>query len=96
MGKINVSKLKVAVEEARTVRQYCDSLIIVHFEQALVEEQIAEILTILQSLYDGEIKIIQTLVTFVDWTLNFHENEKCHYQRICLLSLVTTFDQFLI
>ena len=42
-----MSKLKVAVEEARTARLCCRSLAIAHFEQGLVEQLIAKVLTIL-------------------------------------------------
>ena len=87
-----MSKLKVGVEEAKTTRLCC---LIAPFEQALVEQQTEEIVTILKSSNDGKIIIIQTLVICVDWTLNFHQNEKSDYQKICFLSLVTVFDEFL-
>ena len=44
---MNSSKLKVGVEETKTVRSCCHGLIIAHFEQALGEQQMTEILTIL-------------------------------------------------
>ena len=44
---MNTSKLKIGVEEAKTARLCCRGLIIVHFEKALVEEKMTEILTIL-------------------------------------------------
>ena len=34
-----MSKLKIGVEEAKTARLCCCSLIIAHFEQALVEQK---------------------------------------------------------
>ena len=58
---MNTSKLKVGVE-AKTARVYCHGLITEHFEQALVEQQLTEIL----SSSDGKIKIMQTLVICVD------------------------------
>ena len=42
-----MSKLKIGVEEAKTARPCCHGLIIAHFEQALDERQMTEILTIL-------------------------------------------------
>ena len=64
---MNTSKLKIGVEEAKTRRLCCRGLIIAHFEQALVEQQMTEILTILESSYDEKIIIIiQTLVIFID------------------------------
>ena len=44
---MNTSKLKIGVEEAKIARLCCRGLIVVHFEQALVEQQMTEILTIL-------------------------------------------------
>ena len=44
---MNKSKLKISVEEAKTARLCCPGLIIAHFEQALVENQMTKILTIL-------------------------------------------------
>ena len=64
---MNTSKLKIAVEEAKTARPCCFGLIIAHFEQALDEQQMTEILIILKSSYDGKTIIkIQTLVIRVD------------------------------
>ena len=62
-----MSKLKIGVEKAKTARPCCRGLIIVHFEEALSEQQMTEILTILKSSFDGKIKIIiQTLVICVE------------------------------
>ena len=44
---MNMSKLKIGVEEAKTVRSCCGGLIIARSEQALVEQQMTEILIIL-------------------------------------------------
>ena len=44
---MNTSKLKIEVEAVKTVRLCCLGLIIAHFEQALVEQQMTETLTIL-------------------------------------------------
>ena len=44
---MNASKLKIGVEEAKTARLCCRGLIIAHFEQAFVEQEITEIFTIL-------------------------------------------------
>ena len=44
---MNTSKLKIDVEEAKTTRLCFRGLTIAHFEQALVEQQMTEILTIL-------------------------------------------------
>ena len=44
---MNTSKLKIGVEEAKTARPCCRGLIFAHFEQALGEQQMTEILTIL-------------------------------------------------
>ena len=44
---MNTSKLKIGVEEAKTARLSCRGLITAHFEQALVEQQMTEVLTIL-------------------------------------------------
>ena len=44
---MNTSKLEIEVEEAKTARPCCRGLIIAHIEQALVEQQMTEILTIL-------------------------------------------------
>ena len=44
---MNTSKLKFGFEETKTARPCCRSLIIAHFEQALGEQQMTEILTIL-------------------------------------------------
>ena len=38
--------LKIGIEEVKTTRPCCRGLTIVHFEQALVEQQMTEILTI--------------------------------------------------
>ena len=43
---MNICKLKTGVEEAKIARPCCRGLIIAHFEQALVEQQMIEILTI--------------------------------------------------
>ena len=51
-----MSKLKIGVEKAKTARLCCRGLIIVHFEEALGEQQMTEILTILKSSFDGKIK----------------------------------------
>ena len=42
-----MSKLKIGIEEAKTARLCYCSLIIAHFEQAFVEQQMTELLTIL-------------------------------------------------
>ena len=47
MARMKTSKLKTGVEETKTARPRCRGLIIAHFKQALVEQQITEILTIL-------------------------------------------------
>ena len=44
---MNTSKLKIGVEEAKTARPCCRGLVFAHFEQALGEQQMTEILTIL-------------------------------------------------
>ena len=44
---MNMSKLKVDPEEAKTTKLRCRGLIVAHFEQALVDQQIDEILNIL-------------------------------------------------
>ena len=44
---MNTSKLKIGVVEARTARSCFSGLIIAHFEQALVEQKMTEILIIL-------------------------------------------------
>ena len=44
---MNTSKFKIDVEEVKIARLCCLGLIIAHFEQALIEQQITEILTIL-------------------------------------------------
>ena len=44
---MNTSKLKIDVEVAKTTRLCCRGLIIAHFEQAVAEQQMTEILTIL-------------------------------------------------
>ena len=44
---MNRSKLKICVEEAKTTRLCCRDLIIAHFDQALDEQQMTEILIIL-------------------------------------------------
>ena len=44
---MNTSKLKIAIEEDKTTRLCCRGLIIAHFEQALVEKRMNEILSIL-------------------------------------------------
>ena len=44
---MNTSRLKVGVEEAKTTRLCCRGFIIAYFEQALVEQQMTEISTIL-------------------------------------------------
>ena len=44
---MNTSRLKVSVEEAKTTRLCCRGFIISYFEQALVEQQMTEISTIL-------------------------------------------------
>ena len=44
---MDTSKLKIGVEEAKTTRLCCRGLIIAHFEQALVEQQMTEIRAIL-------------------------------------------------
>ena len=41
---MNTSKLNIGVEEAKTLRPCCCGLIIAHFEEALVEQQMIEIL----------------------------------------------------
>ena len=43
---MSTSKLKIGVEEAKTARLCCRGLIIAYFEQALIEKQMTEILTI--------------------------------------------------
>ena len=43
---MNTSKLKIGVEETKTARPCCRGLIIAHFEKALGEQQISEILAI--------------------------------------------------
>ena len=42
---MNTSKLKIGVGEAKTARPCCRGLIFAHFEQALGEQQMTEILT---------------------------------------------------
>ena len=44
---MNTSKLKIGVEESKTARPCCHGLIIAHCEQALCEQQMTGILTIL-------------------------------------------------
>ena len=44
---MNTNKLKAGFEEAKTARLCCRGLVIVHFEQILVEQQMIEILTII-------------------------------------------------
>ena len=44
---MNMRKVKAGVKEAKTVRLCCSRLVIEHFKEALVTEQITEILTIL-------------------------------------------------
>ena len=44
---MNTSELKIGFEEAKTARPCCRGLIITHFEQAFVEQQMVKILTIL-------------------------------------------------
>ena len=44
---MNTIKLKIGVEEAKIARPCSRGLIIAHFEQALGEQQMTEILTIL-------------------------------------------------
>ena len=44
---MNTSKLKTGVEEAKAARPCCRDLIIAHFEEALVKQQVTEILTTL-------------------------------------------------
>ena len=44
---MNTSKLKIGVEEIKTARLCCRGVIIAHFEKALGEQQITEILAIL-------------------------------------------------
>ena len=44
---MNVSKVKVGVKEAKTARLCCSRLVIAHFKEALVTEQITEIFNIL-------------------------------------------------
>ena len=44
---MNKSKFKIDVEEAKTAILCCRGLFIAHFEQALGEKQMIEILTIL-------------------------------------------------
>ena len=46
---MNTSKLKIGVEETKTATLSCRGLNIAHFEKALVEQQMTEILTILLS-----------------------------------------------
>ena len=41
---MNRSKLKIGVEQAKTARLCCRGLIIAHFEQALVEQQIKKLI----------------------------------------------------
>ena len=66
---MNTRKLKIGVEEAKTARPCCRGLIIAHFEEALVKQQVTEILTVLSSSYGGKIIIIiQTLVILFDIT----------------------------
>ena len=43
---MNTSKLKIGIEKANTVSLCCGSLIIAHFEQALVEKHLTETLTV--------------------------------------------------
>ena len=57
---MNTSKLRIGVEETKTVRPCCRGLIIAHSELALGKQQMTEILTM-------EIIIkLQTLVIRVD------------------------------
>ena len=44
---MNTSKLKTCVGKAKIAKPCCRGLIIAHFEGALVEQQMTEILTIL-------------------------------------------------
>ena len=44
---MKMSKLKIAIEGAKTARLCCCGLVIAHLEQALVEQQMTEILFIL-------------------------------------------------
>ena len=44
---MNNSKLKIGVEETKTPRPCCHGLFIAHFEQALCEQQMTGIFTIL-------------------------------------------------
>ena len=44
---MNTSKFKIGIEETKIARPSCCGLIIAHFEQALGEQQMTEILTIL-------------------------------------------------
>ena len=44
---MNTRKLKIGIEEAKTARPCCCGLIIARLEQALVEQQMTETLTIL-------------------------------------------------
>ena len=44
---MSTSKLNIGVEEAKTARPSCCDLIIAHFEEDLVEQQMIEILTTL-------------------------------------------------
>ena len=44
---MNTSKLRIGVEETKTVRPCCRGLIIAHSELALGKQQMTEILTIL-------------------------------------------------
>ena len=43
---MSTSKLKIGVEEPKAARLYCCGLIIAHFEQIIVLQQMNEILTI--------------------------------------------------
>ena len=44
---MNTTKLKIGVEKTKAARPCCRGLIIAHFEQALDEQQMTEMLTIL-------------------------------------------------
>ena len=44
---MNMSNFKIGIEEVKTARPDCRDLVIAHFEQALGEQQMTKILTIL-------------------------------------------------
>ena len=63
---MNMSKLKFGVEETKTAQPCCRGPIITHFEQALGEQQITEIFTILLGSIPQVFNINYCLIVPID------------------------------